>query len=172
MLKEGVEPSRAAAPGVLAAVRLPLRHSSRNYLGRLRGKDSNPRLLFQRQASSRWTTPEWKRTRHDSNVRPQAPQTCALVQLSYGFISKAEAVRFERTRAKRPRRLSGPLHCRLCDASERFWRKVRESNPQEFSKLRQFSGLLGVPVPNLPFEWQGRPDSNREGQDWNLPVCR
>ena len=26
-----------------------------------------------------------KRTRHDSNVRPQASQTCALILLSYGF---------------------------------------------------------------------------------------
>ena len=26
-----------------------------------------------------------KRTRHDSNVRPQASQTCALIPLSYGF---------------------------------------------------------------------------------------
>src|SRR2546421_1915168 len=28
--------------------------------------------------------------------------------------------------------------------------------------LRQFSGLLGVPVPNLPSCWQGRSDLNRE----------
>jgi hypothetical protein len=27
---------------------------------------------------------------------------------------------------------------------------VRESNPQERFRLRQFSGLLGMPVPNLP----------------------
>ena len=27
---------------------------------------------------------------------------------------------------------------------------MRESNPQEPQRLRQFSGLLGVPVPNLP----------------------
>ena len=36
--------------------------------------------------------------------------------------------------------------------------------------LRQFSGLLGVPVPNLPSCWQGRSDLNRERQGWNLPV--
>ncbi len=29
-------------------------------------------------------------------------------------------------------------------------RKVWESNPQEPSRLRQFSGLRGLPVPNLP----------------------
>ena len=31
-----------------------------------------------------------------------------------------------------------------------IWRKVRESNPQKPEGLRQFSGLLGLPVPNLP----------------------
>ena len=33
-----------------------------------------------------------KRTRHDSNVRPQASQTCALIHLSYGFEGKPLAV--------------------------------------------------------------------------------
>lgn len=32
--------------------------------------------------------PGRKRTRHDSNVRPQAPQACALILLSYGFRRK------------------------------------------------------------------------------------
>ena len=41
-----------------------------------------------------------ERTRHDSNVRPQAPQACALILLSYGFIiSKAEGVGVEPTGA-------------------------------------------------------------------------
>lgn len=39
-------------------------------------------------------------------------------------------------------------------------------------KLRQFSGLLGVPLPNLPECWRGRPDLNREEQGWSLPVWR
>ena len=39
-------------------------------------------------------------------------------------------------------------------AHHSIWRKVRESNPQELS-LRQFSGLFGVPVPNLPRDASG-----------------
>src|ERR1044071_10065586 len=46
------------------------------------------------------------------------------------------------------RLLSTQLHCLLCGAS------VEEEGagvePAEAFKLRQFSGLLGLPVPNLP----------------------
>lgn len=55
MLGEGIEPSMGLAHGRLSAARLPFTPPQ---LGRLRGKDSNPRLLFQRQASSLWTTPD------------------------------------------------------------------------------------------------------------------
>lgn len=54
MLEGGVEPPTGfAAPGDLSAVRLPLRHTSlRELTARgLRGEDSNPHSLFQRQAS-------------------------------------------------------------------------------------------------------------------------
>ena len=109
-----------------------------------------------------------KRTRHDSNVRPQASQTCALILLSYGFklLSGGGATRTHR--GTDARRLSTPLHDLLCGASVGK-RKVRESNPQKPVGLRQFSRLLGLPVPNLP-EWQGRPDSNREVRVWSPPV--
>ena len=42
----------------------------------------------------------------------------------------------------------------FCAAPPGNWRKVRESNPQELS-LRQFSGLRGVPMPNLPRDASG-----------------
>ena len=86
MLEEGVEPSTGrAAHGDLGAARLPFTPPQRNLSDELRGKDSNLHSLFQRQASSPLDDPGTKRTRHDSNVRPQAPQACALILLSYGF---------------------------------------------------------------------------------------
>ena len=51
-------------------------------------------------------------------MRPQASQTCALILLSYGFkpLSGGGATRTHR--GVDARRLSTPLHCLLCGASE------------------------------------------------------
>ena len=84
-------------------------------------------------------------------------------------LPKAEAVRLERTWARTPGDLARRCTT-VCATPPKCWRKVWESNPQESSKLRQFSGLLGVPVPNLPLSWQGRPDSNRDWRIWSSPV--
>ncbi len=95
-----------------------------------------------------------KRTRHDSNVRPQAPQACALILLSYGFKIKISGGGATRThRGADARRLSTPLHCLLCGASGE--EEGVGVEPTEAFKLRQFSGLLGVPVPNLPRDASG-----------------
>ena len=57
----------------------------------LREKDSNLRRLVQSQTSCRLDDPEImgedfsERTRRGSNARPQAPQACALIRLSYGL---------------------------------------------------------------------------------------
>jgi hypothetical protein len=108
-----------------------------------------------------------KRTRQDSNLRPQAPQACALILLSYGFKRKdeggrrkdevkavclpfilhpfeAEAVRLERTGARTPGGLAG--RCTTVYASPpKSSTEGVGVEPTGASKLRQFSGLLGVP---------------------------
>ncbi len=96
---------------------------------------------------------EVKRTRHDSNVRPQAPQACALIRLSYGSEGKgkAEAVRVERTgaRARRARRLSTPLHYLLCDASERFGGRCGSRTRRSRSGSDSFRDCLACPCPTF-----------------------
>ena len=89
-----------------------------------------------------------KRTRHDSNVRPQASQTCALIPLSYGFKLQSGGGATRTHRGVDARRLSTPLHYLLCGASE-VWRKVRESNPQEHLRSDSFRDCLACPCPTF-----------------------
>ncbi len=80
-------PQRACAPGALDAVRLPVTPPQPKF--------STPTLTPGGGLEPPQPVPKTgvlplddpgtdKRTRHDSNVRPQAPQACALIHLSYG----------------------------------------------------------------------------------------
>jgi hypothetical protein len=79
ILGEGIEPSTGLCP----------RRSHRRAFSLLRhpnssnvGSGGRTRTLVSRSKDGR---PPSGRPRHDSNVRPQAPQACALILLSYGF---------------------------------------------------------------------------------------
>ena len=70
-------------------------------------------------------------------------QRQASLPLDHPGTPTTNPARLERAASTSARLRSHPSELRV------QWRKVWESNPQELS-LRQFSGLLGVPVPNLP----------------------
>jgi hypothetical protein len=189
MLEGGVEPPKGlAAHGDLSAVRLPVTppqpkfpSPEANSGGRTRtptacSKDRRP--AFRRPRNE-------KRTRHDSNVRPQASQTCALIHLSYGFegrmkdkeeavsrsfiLQKAEAVRVERTGARTP----GGLAHRCTTFCATPPNDLAEGAGVEPAGALQgsdsFRDCLACPCPTFPV-WQGRPDSNREERVWSPPV--
>ena len=129
-----------------------LRHTSQTF-GRLRGKDSNLHDLFQRQASCLWTTP-------DEEVNPARLERAASG--SADLRSDPSELRVQTksgggaTRTHRGAPEPGGLACRctaFCAAPPRFGGRCGSRTHRSF-RLRQFSGLLGVPVPNLPLMHQ------------------
>ena len=106
-------------------------------------------------------------SRKDEGKR--TPVSRAFILHPSAFIlSKAEAVRLERTGATNARRLSGPLHYRLCVASEVFNGRCGSRTHRSF-RSDSFRDCLACPCPTSHV-WQGRPDSNRDWRIWSSPV--
>ena len=91
---EGLEPSMSLrARGALDAARLPFTPPRpENFSAPTPGEGLEPSSPISKTGVLPLDDPgTMKRTRHDSNVRPQAPQACALILLSYGFKGRMKA---------------------------------------------------------------------------------
>ncbi len=130
MLVEGIEPSRAVCPRRPRRRAFAVTPHQRNLFGLAPGEGLEPSSPVPKTGVLPLDDPGMQRTRHDSNVRPQAPQTCALVHLSYGFKRV-----WRKVRESNPQESSNSDSFRDCSACPcptfRTWQGRPDSNREE-----------------------------------------